>query len=125
LNIESLLQAISADLAQVNGVNSSQLGLEDTLNQTDYPVIRIVPVRLGQETNSSGSRELDVHIYFGDNIDNQTTLQQVYIANCQLERMIDDRMKNGQWLAMKKQTEMQYEEQPVQKLFRSSYSLYI
>lgn len=125
MNIESLLQAISADLAQVNGVNSSQLGLEDTLNQTDYPVIRIVPVRLGQETNSSGSRELDVHIYFGDNIDNQTTLQQVYIANCQLERMIDDRMKNGQWLAMKKQTEMQYEEQPVQKLFRSSYSLYI
>lgn len=125
MNIESLLQAISADLAQVNGVNSSQLGLEDTLNQTDYPVIRIVPVRLGQETNSSGSRELDVHIYFGDNIDNQTTLQQVYIANCQLERMIDDRMKNGQWLAMKKQTEMQYEEQPAQKLFRSSYSLYI
>ncbi len=125
MNIESLLQAISADLAQVNGVNSSLLGLEDTLNQTDYPVIRIVPVRLGQETNSSGSRELDVHIYFGDNIDNQTTLQQVYIANCQLERMIDDRMKNGQWLAMKKQTEMQYEEQPAQKLFRSSYSLYI
>lgn len=125
MNIESLLQAISTDLAQVDGVNTSKLGLEEAPNESDYPLVRIVPVRLSQETSSSGSRELEVHIYYGDTINNQTTLQQVYITNCQLERHIDERMKNGQWLAMNKQTEMQYEAQPEQKLFRSTYSLHI
>ena len=119
MNTETLLQAIVDDLAQHTDAVSSRIGLEDNRSEQDFPGVRVVPALLSNEINSSGNRELDVHIYFGYRQNTETSLSQVYSKNCMLERQIDAQMKNGQWLATNKKTEMQYEGQVKERLQRS------
>ena len=60
----ALLESIRDALAEIDGVASCKIGLEDNITPDDYPLIRIVPSRL-DDMSIDGERTVQMLIYFG------------------------------------------------------------
>ena len=66
-------------LAQIDGVASCAIGLEANIGPADYPMIRIVPVRITPGKGYS-ARTCECNLYFGVPIPNSAGMQDVYDA---------------------------------------------
>lgn len=90
------LEALRDALADISGVETCKIGLEENITPDDYPIIRIVPSRIGYGTAISRDR-CDLLIYFGaptqpfdDAADGDgfTHLEKVYAALFAMEAAI-------------------------------------
>ena len=89
------LVALRDSLADITGVNSCKIGIEKGISPADYPMIRIVPVRItpGKPYNRRSS---ETQIYFGANISESEGLESVYQELLVLESEIIKTIKaNG------------------------------
>ena len=61
-----VLEQLRDLLAAVDGVQTCKIGLETNLTPADYPIVRIVPVKLApSEFSLAGLRAQELLIYFG------------------------------------------------------------
>jgi hypothetical protein len=74
-------------LAQIDGVASCAIGLEANIGPDDYPMIRVVPVRITPGKGYS-ARTCECTLYFGAKISNSEGLQSVYDSLFSLEAEI-------------------------------------
>ena len=74
-------------LAQIDGVASCAIGLEANIGPADYPMIRIVPVRVTPGKGYS-ARTCECNIYFGAPIANSEGMLSVYESLFALEAEI-------------------------------------
>lgn len=61
----TVLQALRDTLAAVDGVKTCKIGLEATIVPDDYPIVRIVPSKLGPSAFMTEIRATECLIYFG------------------------------------------------------------
>ena len=96
--LEAARDALSAvpGLAQVAGNTSCAIGLEDGISPAQYPLIRIVPVRIvpGRPYHQ---RTLEALIYFGAQITTSQGLESVFAALFEMEKAIVDVAKAQGW----------------------------
>ena len=76
-------------LATIAGVASCKIGLEANISPADYPMIRVVPVRV-TPGKGYGTRTAECLLYFGAQISNSEGLESVYAALFTLEAAIID-----------------------------------
>lgn len=78
------LEALRDSLSAISGVVSCKIGVEANISPADYPLIRLVPIRLtpGKPYNN---RTTEVTIYFGANINESEGLESVYESLFTLE----------------------------------------
>ena len=88
------LETLRDSLADIAGVKTCKIGIETGISPVDYPLIRLVPVRLtpGKPYNS---RTAEVSIYFGVNITESEGLEYVYQQLLVLEAEIINAIKAG------------------------------
>lgn len=88
----AVLEAARDSLACIPGVKSCAIGIERNISPADYPMIRLVPVRitLGAPYNKRTSETL---IYFGMNKAESEGLEAVYSALFELESQIIAKVK--------------------------------
>jgi hypothetical protein len=79
-------------LALIDGVASCKIGLEANLGPADYPMIRVVPVRI-IPGKPYGARTAEVNLYFGAPIANSEGLEAVYSGLFALEAEILEVLK--------------------------------
>jgi hypothetical protein len=60
-----ILSAIRDQLAEIAGVATCKIGLETGLSPDDYPIIRVVPVKL---TGKGTAQQIVFTVYYGDAI---------------------------------------------------------
>ena len=82
-----VLEALRDALGAITGVASCKIGIEANISPADYPLIRLVPVRLigGKPYNN---RTTEVTIYFGADINKSQGLESVYETLFDLEAEI-------------------------------------
>ena len=71
------LEAARDALAGIAGVASCKVGLEANISPADYPLVRLVPVRITPGT-PYGNRTAEVLVYFGAPTANSEGLEEVY-----------------------------------------------
>lgn len=81
------LEAARDALAVISGVASCKIGIEANISPADYPMIRLVPVRL-TPGRPYHDRTCEVLIYFGARIAASEGLEAVYEALFDLEAEI-------------------------------------
>ena len=82
-----VLEALRDALAAITGVTSCKIGIEPNISPADYPMVRIVPVRItpGQPYHR---RTSETSIYFGMNNTSSEGLELVYEELLALEAEI-------------------------------------
>lgn len=60
----TMLESLRDALADITGVQSCKIGLEDNISPDDYPIVRVVPSRL-ENGHTIKRRKAEVLIYFG------------------------------------------------------------
>ena len=87
------LTLIKTTLATTPGVASCAIGLETAITPEDYPLIRIVPVRLLPQDVGQARRQMELLIYFGaPTLEVSGGLEAVYSALLDMEAAIKERM---------------------------------
>ncbi len=79
-----ILRDIKTKLTGINGINTVQIGLEKATHPQDYPIIRIVPSKTGQNDY------MDFGIYFGDNLNANGGMEAIYEAHSAWEQAIKE-----------------------------------
>lgn len=62
-----ILTAVKTALSSVAGVNSCKIGINSDISPDDYPIIRIVPDKIGQSP-TMGRVSVSVWVYYGVNL---------------------------------------------------------
>ena len=89
------LSAVHADLDQIAGVTTCRIGLEPDIAPEDYPIIRIVPVRIEKGGHNS-RRSAAITVYVAVDVDAfESGMGAVYDALLDLEAQILERMRGG------------------------------
>lgn len=87
-SIYPMLTELKTKLADIDGVKTCKIGLEQGIAHEDYPILRIVP----QDISEGGSykrRKTNVLVYFGMPIDESTDgLESVYSQLLTMEAAI-------------------------------------
>lgn len=87
------LTLIKTTLAAVPGAVSCKIGLEAAITPDDYPLIRIVPVRLLPQDVGQARRQMELLIYFGaPTLEASDGLEAVYSTLLTMEAAIKERM---------------------------------
>ena len=81
------LEALRDALKVIAGVSSSKIGIEANISPADYPMIRLVPVRI-EPGAPYNQRTSEVVIYFGANIVESEGLELVYETLLEMESEI-------------------------------------
>lgn len=96
--LEAARDALAAvpGLAEIAGKRSCAIGLEDGISPAQYPLIRIVPVRIvpGRPYNQ---RTAEVLIYFGAQIAPSQGMETVLAGLFEMEKAIVDIAKGQGW----------------------------
>lgn len=87
-----VLEAARDSFATIPGVKSCLIGIEKNISPADYPMIRLVPIRitLGRPYDKRTSETL---IYFGMDKSESEGLEDVYAALFDLEAKIIEKIK--------------------------------
>ena len=94
------LEAARTALAAIPGVASCKIGQEANISPADYPLIRIVPVRI-TPGRPYANRTCEVLVYFGmDRSEAEDGMEPVYAALFDLEAAILEvlRTLQGRWV---------------------------
>jgi hypothetical protein len=85
-----LLETIRDRLADIAGVTTCKIGLEQGIAHEDYPIIRVVPQDFtGSGGNNWDRRKANILIYFGSAVDESTDgLEAVYSTLLAMETQI-------------------------------------
>jgi hypothetical protein len=98
-----LLEVLRDALANIDGIVTCKIGMEDNICPDDYPIIRIVPSRL-RNGITVGERRAEVIVYFGlpiapfDDVpddDNRVRLEKIYAAMFVLEEQLRNVIYNN------------------------------
>lgn len=81
------LEALRDALAGISGVQSCKIGVEANISPADYPMIRIVPVRM-TAGKPYGHRTAELQILFGARLAASQGLENVYSALLALDAAI-------------------------------------
>jgi len=83
----TVLETLRDAMGDIDGVNSCKIGLERNMSPADYPMVRVVPVRIlpGKPYNQ---RTAEIQVFFGANISASEGLESVYSALFELEAEI-------------------------------------
>ncbi len=81
------LEALRDALAGISGVQSCKIGVEANISPADYPMIRIVPVRM-TAGKPYGHRTAELQILFGARLASSQGLENVYSALLALDAAI-------------------------------------
>ncbi len=60
-----MLQAVKTLLTDINGITSVEIGIEPNLSPSQYPMIRIVPIRSETSDRFYGAEKTLIDIYIG------------------------------------------------------------
>ncbi len=101
-----VLEALRDLLGAVPGVQTSRIGLEATMTPEDYPIVRIVPSRVGPSDFISELRATECLIYFGRPIHEFTDgLEALYTELFAMEAsLIAALPRSGDWVAQWRET---------------------
>lgn len=66
-NVYNALSTLRTSLAAVSGVATCKIGLEANMTPADYPMVRIVPSKIADDS-TLGRRRTEVLVYFGEPI---------------------------------------------------------
>ena len=101
-----VLDALRDLLGAVPGVQTSRIGLEATMTPEDYPIVRIVPSRVGPSDFISELRATECLIYFGRPIHEFTDgLEALYAELFTMEAaLIAALPRSGDWVAQWRET---------------------
>lgn len=101
-----VLEALRDLLGAVPGVQTSRIGLEATMTPEDYPIVRIVPSRVGPSDFISELRATECLIYFGRPIHEFTDgLEALYAELFTMEAaLIAALPRSGDWVAQWRET---------------------
>lgn len=94
-DVMAILNQIAADLEDVTGVVTSKVGLEPAISPNDYPIIRVVPIKLMQ-SEMLPRRKIELLVYYGAKVQPFEGMSAVYEALCTMEQEIIDILQNGQ-----------------------------
>ena len=83
----AILVALRDALALISGVASCKIGLEANMSPVDYPMIRVVPIRV-TPGKPYDNRTIETRIFFGANISASEGLELVYSTLVTLEEEI-------------------------------------
>ena len=83
----AILVALRDALALISGVASCKIGLEANMSPVDYPMVRVVPVRV-TPGKPYDYRNIETRIFFGANISASEGLELVYSTLITLEEEI-------------------------------------
>jgi hypothetical protein len=73
----SILVTLRDSLSDIDGVKTCNIGVETGISPADYPMIRLVPVRITPGTPYN-RRTAEISVYFGVNITESEGLEYVY-----------------------------------------------
>lgn len=94
IEIYPVLAELRDKLATIAGVTTCKIGLEAGLSPDDYPIIRLVPVKISRIDQSKVKMELT--IYFGQNLtEADQGLEAVYQNLLDFEKLIKEAIKFG------------------------------
>lgn len=94
IEIYTVLEELRDKLADISGVTTCKIGLEAGLSPDDYPIIRLVPVKISRIDQSKVKMELT--IYFGQNLtEADQGLEAVYQNLLDFEKLIKEAIKFG------------------------------
>lgn len=101
-----VLEALRDLLGAVPGVQTSRIGLEATMTPEDYPIVRIVPSRVGPSEHLAEIRATECLIYFGRPIHEFTDgLEALYAELFAMEAaLIAALPRSGEWVAQWRET---------------------
>lgn len=88
------LETLRNSLSYIDGVKTCKIGVEAGISPADYPMIRLVPVRI-TPGKPYGRRTAEVSAYFGVNITESEGLEYVYQRLLVLEAEIIKTIKSG------------------------------
>jgi hypothetical protein len=83
----AVLESLRDHLADLPGVATSKIGLEANIGPSDYPLVRIVPIRI-TPGRPYDNRQVECFIYFGNAIADSEGLESVYDQLFTLEASI-------------------------------------
>lgn len=84
-DVQALLELVRDTLAAVPGVATCKVGREANMTPADYPMVRIVPTRIG-EGDLVGRRSVSALVYFGQPIHEFTNgLESLYWQHLAME----------------------------------------
>lgn len=93
-NVTTALEAARTALATLAGVTTCKIGIETNMTPADYPIIRIVPTKLGRGDTFGGERRIDAMIYFGKPIHEfDAGLESLYAELHAMEVAIIDKLE--------------------------------
>lgn len=81
------LETLRDSLAAIVGVKSCKIGIEPNISPEDYPLVRLVPIRM-TPGRPYANRRVEVLIYFGMDTATSEGLEQVYTDLFLLESAI-------------------------------------
>lgn len=88
----TVLEAARDSFACIDGVKSCAIGIESNISPADYPMVRIVPIRVTPGV-PYGKRTAECLIYFGMNKANSEGLEKVYEALFELESALLEKVR--------------------------------
>jgi hypothetical protein len=93
------LETLRDAMADIDCVNSCKIGIEAGISPADYPMIRLVPIRM-TPGRPYEHRTAEVAVYFGDDTTNAEGLELVYQNLLNMEADIINTIKanNGRYI---------------------------
>jgi hypothetical protein len=92
--VYATLETLRDSLSDIDGVKTCKIGIEAGISPVDYPLIRLVPVRVTPGA-SYNRRTAEISVYFGVNITESEGLEYVYQQLLVLEAEIIKTIKAG------------------------------
>jgi len=90
-NVYTSLTTLRTSLAGVAGVVTCKVGLESNMTPADYPMVRIVPSKVADDT-TLGRRRTEVLIYFGQPIHEFTDgIESLWSSHLAMEALLVDK----------------------------------
>ena len=121
--LHDVLTAMVTALEATGAATSTAMGIEPNITGSDYPLIRVVPVKAAQR-KGSGARSMEVLVYFGGKIHDYQGLSAVYAQMADMETAIVQALSSGQgWNATHIETLFDEDRLPAYKMAAARFEV--
>lgn len=123
--VADVLTSITTALAGTGIATSTKLGIEPTIVSSDYPLIRVVPVKV-QPARKGSPRCMEIMVYFGDKLHDYDGLAAIYDKLCSMEEAIVAAISSGQgWKANHTETVFDEDRLPAYKMAMARFDVVV
>lgn len=121
--VHDVLTAMVAALDATGAATSTALGIEPNITGSDYPLIRVVPVK-ATPRKGSGARSMDVLVYFGGKLHDYDGMGAIYAQMTAMEESIVSALRSGSgWQASHIETLFDEDRLPAYKMAAARFDV--